>query len=271
MALFSQPIASTRVSRRSHGFPIACLVGLASLTGPAGAEALLEPAPPPSRHTTLFGTVDTGRSIYAAAGFKHGLFDPLDRSGYVLIGMAGGGRERPAPRLPLDFRQRGPQPEGEASLLVGHQWLIGWGAITVAAGPELTFRNPLIGSDRARASGRVMAEAWLYPTPGTLLIATATAGSARPHVWGRVALGWQAPDWLRARVGHGLGWLLPEGAYAGPEIAIYREDGRPDWRLGGHVTGWKIGPASARLSAGWRKDTDGREGGYATLGLHAPL
>lgn len=197
----------------------------------------------------LFSSVEGGRSTYVSSGFKWGAFDALDRSGLIIMGQTGAGSNGP-PASPLRLEDK---PSGSASLLAGYQSLIGWGALTFALGPEIDMRETAQTGKISRINGlRFHGEAWLHPTEDTLLVATLIGGSARPHIWGRVALGYQ---------------ILPN-LYAGPETVAYSERDYVELRAGAHLTGTVFNKIEGRISAGWRKDNDREQGLYWSVTLH---
>ncbi|HVL72496.1 MAG TPA: cellulose biosynthesis protein BcsS [Beijerinckiaceae bacterium] len=221
-------------------------LGLVVLGSPAAAderEAL---------RTVLFGGLEAGRGGFASAGFKRTL-GPLDQNGFAVLGTAGAGLERDRPHEP------GAPAHGrykvQASLLSGHQWMLGWGAVALFAGPEFDYETvpgDPTARGRPRLGARLQGEAWLHPTEDTLVTLTGIAGSARGHLWTRGSLGYR----------------LREGLFVGPEASLYVTREHREWRLGLHATGLSWRDVRVRLSAGWRQDEDRRGGAYLGLTLH---
>jgi Cellulose biosynthesis protein BcsS len=213
-------------------------------------------SPSPAARTLLFGSVESGRSTFVSTGFKRGVFDALDRTGFIIMGQSGGGREGP----PASVTRLQGSANGNASLLAGYQWMIGWGALTLSAGPEMDMRTSEATTRmKLKAGGKMQAEAWLHPTQDTLIVATVIAGTARPQIWSRLALGYQI-----------MPQLIPN-VFAGPEAVAYGERKYVEWRVGAHLTGKLAGNIEGRVSAGWRVDTDNKQGMYWALALHTRL
>jgi hypothetical protein len=222
------------------------LAALAVLRVPAAAddrEAL---------RTVLFGSLEAGRGGFASAGFKR-TRGPLDRDGLAVIGTVGGGLERDPAEGPTAPGHR--RYKAQASLVGGYQWMLGWGAVGLFAGPEFDLEavpGDPAARERPRLGGRFQAEAWLHPSADTLVTLTGIAGSARGHLWTRASFGYR----------------LREGVFAGPEASLYVTRGQRDWRLGLHATGLAWRDLRLRLSAGWRQDEERRGGAYLGLTLH---
>ena len=226
----------------------------AALPAPARAQDAAE------LRTVLFGSLEAGRSSFANVGAKHALGGPLDRSGPALMAVAGYGgrfeRDPAAPGAPLAFRHA-----AQGSALLGYQHMLGWGALAAFVGPEIdheTFAHDRAngGESGPKFGARLHGEAWLHPSPDTLVTATLIAGSARPSLWSRGSLGYR----------------LWRDVFVGPEASAYAADRYREWRVGVHATGLALGRTSLRVSAGWREDSETRRGGaYLGLAGHVAL
>lgn len=197
-------------------------------------------------HTVLFGSLDAGRSTFVSAGVKHTPLGPLDRDGVVIVETNGAGTNRE--RFRGEVNLPATRLTTQASALVGYQWT---GGIYLAAlaGPDvsheqLSVANRLYRVSQPRAGVRVQFELWANPTTDTLLTGTVVASSVRGSVWARSSAGYR----------------LPGGAFVGPEATLYMTDTYRETRWGAHVTSWRLGLLTLRVSGGWMKADDGHRG-----------
>lgn len=197
-------------------------------------------------HTVLFGSLDAGRSAFVSAGVKHTPTGPLDRDGIVILESNGAGTHRE--RFRGEVNLPATRLTTQASALVGYQWT---GAIYLAAlaGPDvsheqLSVSNRLYRVSQPRGGVRAQFELWANPTPDTLVTTTVVGSSVRGSLWARGSAGYR----------------LPGGAFVGPEATLYMTDTYRETRWGAHVTSWRIGLLTLRVSGGWMKADDGHRG-----------
>lgn len=211
--------------------------------------------------TVLFGSLDAGRSTFGSVGLKRTLAGPLDADGPVAMAIIGFG---PTDRgsAPLSGRPAALRHAGEGSALLGRQWALERTHLAFFLGPEFAAgqdgsrRRAGDASPLPRFGTRLQGELWAHPTETTLLTATLVAGTARHHLWGRIAAG--------RRI-----WST---VFVGPEASLYRTGSYRELRLGLHATGLHLGRVHLRLSGGWRWDDDSRgRGGYFGLSGYLKL
>jgi hypothetical protein len=224
-----------------------------SLALPAAAATLENPHP---ISLVLFGSIEAGPAkTFAAIGLKRALGGGgLDASGFRLLVKLGGARER-ANRSP----PHGTAWKVEAQTLLGYEWRIGDSFLSLYAGTDYEGEQRPCGCGvvtTARYGQRLQADLWATPLPDMMLQASAYASTLDRRIWGRIAPGWALPD------------VLPESAYIGPEIELYRQRGYRKLRLGLHLTGIRLFGLTWRLSGGWQHSSDRSGEAYATLGLH---
>jgi hypothetical protein len=205
-------------------------------------------AQPRELNTVIFGSLDGGRSAFVSAGAKRALSGSLDRDGFIVMGGAGfgGAPERDA------FGRTEFRPTAQGHAVVGYQWMLPRAAMSALIGSEVDAEAESttgLRAARTRLGVRGHAEIWAHPTPETLATATLIAGSARGHLWGRIA-------------GGSAFW---PGVYVGPEAAFYARDDYRELRLGAHVTGLTWGRFNFRLSGGLMQSNDDRSGAYFGL------
>lgn len=228
-----------------------CLASSLLISSAAGAQTQL--------NSVIFGSLDISGSPYAAAGFKRGLFGPVDRSGFTLLGAAGLGRDEN--RDPFAPRGRRRTTTSEGQLFLGYQWFGDAGAgLVVHAGLKGQHRSephPSGRQDEAfRLGPAILIDAWLPLSEALLLDTTLAATTIRSSIWARLALA--TP----------ISW---RGLKAGPELIGARDDGSREAKVGLHLGGLALGPVMMRLSGGWTFRDPGRNGAYAALTAYGPL
>lgn len=128
--------------------------------------------------------------------------------------------------------------------------------LTAFAGIELQNHglfpdDPHNGMRGTRIGLRVGSDLWYQPAATTMLAVNASASTTGSNYWGRAAYGWRAFDAV---------WLGPEiQAMGGP---TYRQ-----FRLGLHMTAFKIGDYEWSAGLGFATDSDRRDGVYARLSV----
>lgn len=200
---------------------------------------------PEDMRTVLFGSVDTGRSVFVSAGVKRTLTGPLDRSGFVAMETSGMGltRERFEPTPGLGVIRFTTQ----TASLIGYQWAVDGLYAALYAGPEIHHEQLTVTAiagrwSKPRLGIRGLAELWVNPSHDTLVTATLQGGSSRGSLYGRVSAG------LR----------LWRSLYVGPEAGFYATQSYTETKLGAHVTGLSLGIVHFRFSGGLQSQDDRR-------------
>ncbi|WP_455977323.1 cellulose biosynthesis protein BcsS [Methylorubrum populi] len=240
--------AARRRDRRCPAIVLAASLTASSAYGPARGEDF-------ALRTVLFGSLDAGASVFSTSGAKIA-FDRFERDGPVALVSAGGGfRLEGGAGAPLRMRTT-----TLGAALGGYQFIRDWGAVTVFAGPEISWEMLAgpggEGALPVRMGLRLHGEIWARPSQDTLTTATAIVGSARGDAYARLSWGYSL-----------------FGAYLGPEIALYgdRTDYRK-WNIGLHATDYTLGGYRLRLSAGCQIETPrDRLGPYLSLALWSAL
>lgn len=209
---------------------------------------------PSDQRSSLFASVDAGRSVFMSAGAKQTLTGPLDRPGFLVMETTGIGYTQERQRLGVASLSL-QRFIHETSVLVGHQWTFGRTYVAALIGPEIHQQQVAVGGrferfSKPEAGARAQLEIWSTPSPHTLLTGTVIAGSARESVYARAS----------------AGFGLSEAIYVGPEVAAYATPTYNEVRWGVHVTGLQAGIVGLRLSGGWMRDDAHRRGSpYAGL------
>lgn len=139
------------------------------------------------------------------------------------------------------------------SILPGIQWREGSLDIKLFAGGDFERRMPLRPSlDDAEQffGGRVAADVWWEPAPDWMLSGSASATSIEDGRSARVAAGWKFSF-----------------AWVGPEIQAVHDVFNTQYRAGAHLSGIKIGETQWSIAGGYTRDSFGRSGPYARIGV----
>jgi hypothetical protein len=200
-----------------------------------------------------------GTDLWRHGGFSHAgvTWSPggIDREGFVLKAMAGGGlyryRSGALGDAPVLGRQFG------ASVLPGWRFIRGRAFVSAFAGLDLQNHRLMpddlsAGLRGAYAGLRIAFESWIEPTPETMIAADGSFTTIGPGYAARIAFGWR----------------VLERFYAGPEAQAFGAgDNYRQVRAGLHVTGLKTGRVEWSTGVGWSSDTDDRSGLYGKLNL----
>ena len=89
--------------------------------------------------------------------------------------------------------------------------------------------------------GKVRADAWVNPTPATLVYGEADYSTAFRTYYAKVKLGYDITNGKRI--------------FIGPEIAALGNERFDQWRLGGHITQLKLGKIQVDISGGYAHDS----------------
>jgi hypothetical protein len=102
---------------------------------------------------------------------------------------------------------------------------------------------------------QVAADIWYQPTPATMTSLNASVASIGFIGTLRTALGWR----------------LSEPFYIGPEAQALWCIDYQQWRLGAHVTGFRVDGFEWSAGAGWAVESIGRAGPYLRVGVNTRL
>jgi len=94
---------------------------------------------------------------------------------------------------------------------------------------------------------------WYQPTPSSMIAVDGSIASIALIGSARAAIGWQ----------------FSEPFFIGPEAQALWCINYQQWRLGGHVTGFRINGIDWSAATGWEVESNGRAGPYVRLGLNA--
>ncbi len=199
-----------------------------------------------------------GSDLWRDGAFLHGglLWSPggFDADGFTLkLLLAGGGYTYPSSGLHTDV-------DGtlfSASALPG--WRVTSDGISIAlyAGPivqdyRLSPFDPGSLLHGFYSGAQLAVDVWYQPTPASMFALNGSVASI-------AAIGT-----LRAAVG----WQFDEPFFVGPEAQALWCIDYQQWRLGAHVTGFRIDGFDWSAGAGWAVESIGRAGPYLRLGVN---
>jgi hypothetical protein len=143
-----------------------------------------------------------------------------------------------------------------AAPLAGWRFKQGDFEIKVFAGPELENRilNPDIPAARLRGihiGARAATELWWEPMPELMLASAFSASTNAASHNARVAAGWRLVDQF----------------WAGPEISVSRDEFSTQYRVGAHLTGFRLAMFEWSAAAGYLQDSFRRSGVYGRIGV----
>jgi hypothetical protein len=237
---------------------IACTNAATADTDPVGHDKGIVPkgivSTPPSETSLLFSGVD----LWRHGAFSHGglLWSPdgLDREGFTLKLLIGGGQYRYLSGALGNVEVTGTQ--SIAFIMPG--WRLRNDNLTLSVFAGLDVQHHKLSPDdpgnrlRGTKTGiRAGVDAWFEPDTRSMLNADASVSSVGPSYSARLAFGWRLA-----------------GFYVGPEIggfasgAHYRQ-----FRAGMHITALRAGALEWSGGMGFATDSDHRDSLYARLGL----
>jgi Cellulose biosynthesis protein BcsS len=128
--------------------------------------------------------------------------------------------------------------------------------LKVFAGPELENRalTPDVPTAKFRGTqlgARVAVELWWEPTLELMLASAFSASTNATSRSARAAAGWRVFDKF----------------WAGPEISASSDDFSQQYRIGAHLTGFRLAPFEWSAAAGYVTDSFGRNGVYGRIGV----
>jgi hypothetical protein len=143
-----------------------------------------------------------------------------------------------------------------AAPLAGWRFKQGDFEIKFFAGPELENRvlTPDIPTARLRGThigARVATELWWEPMPEIMLASAFSASTNATSHSARAAAGWRLFDQL----------------WAGPEISASRDEFSQQFRIGAHLTGFRMAVFEWSAAAGYVQDSFHRSGAYGRIGI----
>lgn len=228
-----------------------------------GSRALaqaLEPEPPPPDNLSggtkvervlLYAGFDIWRFGRTGYGGFYWAPDGLNNDGFITRLFVSYGVER------YDAgSQRFNTNIVRASPLAGWRFKQADLELKVFAGPELENRvlTPDVPTAKLRGTqlgARVAAELWWEPMPELML---ASAFSASTNATSHSA---------RA----GAGWRVFDQFWAGPEISASSDEFSQQYRIGAHLTGFRLAALEWSIAAGYVTDSFHRSGIYGRIGV----
>lgn len=239
----------------------ACCVAAAVLA--CGSRALaqaLDPESPPSdglsggtkvERVLLYAGFDIWRYGRAGYGGIYWAPDGLSKDGFIARLFVSRGVER---------YDAGPKRFDttiiRASPLAGWRFKRDDFEIKVFAGPELENRvlTPDVPSAKFRGTqigARVAAELWWEPAPEMMLTSAFSASTNATSHSLRAAAGWRAFEQF----------------WAGPEISASGDEFSTQYRIGAHLTAFRLGEFEWSAAAGYVTDTYHRSGVYGRIAV----
>ncbi len=211
-------------------------------------------AGPDGRSFLLFA----GTDLWRDGAFLHGglLWSPggFDADGFTLkLLLAGGGYTYPSGGLHTDV-------DGtlvSASALPGWRVISDGITITLYAGPmiqdyRLSPYDPGSLLHGFYSGAQIAADVWYQPSPASMVAINGTIASIAAIGTMRAAVGWQ----------------FDQPFFVGPEAQALWCIDYQQWRLGAHVTGFRLDGLDWSASAGWAVESIGRAGPYLRLGVN---
>jgi hypothetical protein len=239
----------------------ACCVAAAVLA--CGSRALaqaLEPDTPPSdglsggtkvERVLLYGGFDIWRFGRTGYGGFYWAPDGLNNDGFIARLLVSRSVER------YDAGQKRFNTSiVRASPLAGWRFKQNDFEIKVFAGPELENRvlTPDVAAARFRGTqlgARVAAELWWEPMPELMLTSAFSASLNATSHSARAAAGWR----------------MFEQFWAGPEISASGDAFSQQYRIGAHLTGFRLAAFEWSAAAGYVQDSFHRSGVYGRIGV----
>ncbi len=103
--------------------------------------------------------------------------------------------------------------------------------------------------------GKARADAWINPTPQTLVAGEAEYSTAFRAYYAKGKLGFDITN--------------GQQVFIGPEVSTGGDERSKQWRVGGHITQLKVGGVEIDISGGYAYDDSLGAGGYTTVGMSA--
>jgi hypothetical protein len=196
-----------------------------------------------------------GYDLWRNGGFGHGgvVWSPggLEREGFTLKLLLAGGLYR------YHNGSRGVIGRQElVSVMAGWRFKRDALDVTLFAGPDFQSHHFIPDDPGNRMRGtqaglRVGGDLWYQPSSQTMVSLGVSASNIGNNYWSRVAFGWRLA---------GLAWIGPEAQALGG--GRYRQV-----RFGAHATALRFGAFEWTFGLGHARDSDDRDGFYASFGL----
>jgi len=205
-----------------------------------------------SSHVLAFAGFDAAKFSYGGyAGALIAPYQDLDTSGLRVMVQGEGGVYRYSAG---GDRFRGYYTSGSA--LAGYGFEGDNYSINVLAGINAINHtvSPIDPDNRAQGTSfgaKLRADAWVNPTPKTLVYSEGEVSSAFRTFYTKAKLGYDVTE--------------SRQIFLGPEVGVLGNERFTQWRVGAHVTQLKIGRLQLDISAGYANDNTVGSGAYATV------
>ena len=246
---------------RSNALRACCLAAAVMACGTDRALAqALDPDTPPSdslsgggkaERVLLYAGFDIWRYGRAGYGGFYWAPDGLNNNGFITRLFVSGGAERydaGSRRFNTNIIRAAP--------LAG--WRFGQGTVElkVFAGPELENRTltpdvPTAEYRGTRIGARFATELWWQPMPEMMLTSAISASTNATSHSARAAAGWRVLDQF----------------WAGPEISASSDVFSQQYRVGAHLTGFRLDALEWSAAVGYVTDSYHRGGIYGRIGV----
>lgn len=224
---------------------VTCGTGVLAQTPDETPPAL--PASEPSagakpEHFLFYSGSDIWRFGRAGYGGFYAAPDGLGNDGFIVRLFVSEGRER----YDVGFRHFSTDIL-RSSLLPGWRLSQGSFELKVFAGPELESASQSV----THIGARIAAETWWEPI-SALALSSSFSATTNVNAWSaRGAAGWRVMDQF----------------WAGPEILASGDMYGKQYRMGAHITGFRLAAFEWSLAAGFVQDSFRRNGVYGRIGL----
>jgi hypothetical protein len=213
------------------------------------------PGDGPSSPRVAIDVAIDGTSKRALSGVLIGTiapFAPLDQSGVRLRVGGLGGAYNYIPSTPGLGRVHGAMEGG--SFMAGYEWVAERATIAVFGGAEITNtslspNDPNNVVKGLRGGLKFGVDFYVTPTDFTMISGVAYYSTNFNAYYGRLK----------------FGMAIANHVYVGPEALALGDDFFQQWRMGGHVTGLRLGILQMGASAGFLNDRVRGAGAYGIL------
>ena len=245
---------------RSNALRACCVAAALLACGSRVLAQALEPDTPPSdglsggtrvERVLLYAGFDIWRYGRTAYGGFYWAPDGLNNNGFITRLFVSHGVER------YDAgSKRSNTTIVRASPLAGWRFSQDKFEIKVFAGPELENRvlTPDIPTAKYRGThvgARAAAELWWEPMPEMMLTSAFSASTNATSHSARAAAGWR----------------VVEQFWAGPEISASGDEFSTQYRIGAHLTGYRLDALEWSAAVGYVTDSYHRSGVYGRIGV----
>jgi hypothetical protein len=144
----------------------------------------------------------------------------------------------------------------EGSFLAGYEWIGKNARLSGFAGLDVR-NNSLSSTDPndsvvgTTAGLKSVLEFYLKPTTSTFFSAYGSY-TTNEHAY-----------YTRAKTGY----AIADDVYVGPEFSFLGNDFFSQWRMGGHLTGWRVGNFQLAIAGGYLYDRMQKSGAYSTIDM----